>query len=178
VVKRSSPNASPVYGILQSHVLTALTDGRRLSHIERFREDPTIPQLLGMESMVSSDTVRWFMRSIDPMTGAEWIARHAQPLWQPLPDTIIADRDSTVQPKYRHQEGAEDAYKPGKPACSSLHLLLALIANTRLCPAYRFRSGNTVTSRTGRRRWRMPSAGVASARFGLIAKILAWATRL
>jgi hypothetical protein len=145
-VKRSSPNASPVYDILQSHVLTALTDGRRFSHIERLREDPTIPELFGMESVVSSDTVRRFMRTIDPVTGAEWIGRHAQPLWRALPDPMIADWDSTVQPKYGHQEGAEVGYNPGKPGRRSLHPLLAVIAGTRLCPAYRFRSGDTVTA--------------------------------
>ena len=42
-VKRTSPNAAPVYDIIQSFMLTALTDGRRFSHVERLREDPTIP---------------------------------------------------------------------------------------------------------------------------------------
>ncbi len=32
-VKRTSPNAAPVYDILQSFMLTALTDGRRFSHV-------------------------------------------------------------------------------------------------------------------------------------------------
>jgi len=46
-VKRTSPNAAPVYDVIQSFVLTALTDGRRFSHVERLREDPTIPELFG-----------------------------------------------------------------------------------------------------------------------------------
>ena len=46
-VQRTSPNAAPVYDVLQSFMLTALTDGRRFSHIERLREDPTIPELFG-----------------------------------------------------------------------------------------------------------------------------------
>ena len=32
-VKRTSPNAAPVYDVLQSFILTALADGRRFSHI-------------------------------------------------------------------------------------------------------------------------------------------------
>lgn len=32
-VKRTSPNAAPVYDVIQSFMLTALTDGRRFSHI-------------------------------------------------------------------------------------------------------------------------------------------------
>jgi hypothetical protein len=34
-VQRTSPNAAPVYDVLQSFMLTALTYGRRFSRIER-----------------------------------------------------------------------------------------------------------------------------------------------
>ena len=145
-VTRTSPNATPVYDVIQSFMLTALTDGRRFSHIERLREDPTIPELFGMESVVSDDTVRRFFKSVDPVLGAEWIARQAKPMWGALPEQIIMDWDSTVQPKYGHQEGAKVGYNPGKPGRRSFHPLLGVVARTRLCPAYQFRSGDTVTA--------------------------------
>jgi len=145
-VKRISPNAAPVYDVLQSFILTALADGRRFSHIERMREDPTIPEIFGMEAVVSSDTVRRFFQSVDPSLGAEWIARNAKPLWRALPEVVILDWDSTVQPKYGHQEGAEVGYNPSKPGRRSFHPLLAVVARTRMCPVYRFRSGDTVTA--------------------------------
>jgi hypothetical protein len=145
-VTRTSPNATPVYDIIQSFMLTALTDGRRFSHIERLREDPTIPELFGMEAVVSDDTVRRFFKSVDPVLGAEWIARQAKPMWGALPEQIIMDWDSTVQPKYGQQEGAKVGYNPGKPGRRSFHPLLGVVARTRLCPAYRFRSGDTVTA--------------------------------
>lgn len=145
-VKRSSPNAAPVYDVLQSFILTALADGRRFTHIERMREDPTIPEIFGMEAVVGSDTVRRFFKSVDPSLGAEWIARNAKPLWRALPETVVLDWDSTVQPKYGHQEGAAVGYNPGKPGRRSFHPLLAVVARTRMCPAYRFRSGDTVTA--------------------------------
>lgn len=145
-VKRTSPNAAPIYDVLQSFMLTALTDGRRFSHIERLREDPTIPEIFGMESVVGDDTVRRFFKSVDPALGAEWIARNAEPMWRALPEPIIMDWDSTVQPKYGHQDGAEVGYNPGKPGRRSFHPLLGVIAHTRLCPAYRFRAGDTVTA--------------------------------
>jgi hypothetical protein len=104
----------------------ALTDGRRFSHVERLREDPTIPEIFGMESVVSDDTVRRFFKSIDPAVGAEWVARHARPMWRALPEQIILDWDSTVQPKYGHQEGAEVGYNPIKPGRRSFHPLLVL----------------------------------------------------
>ena len=145
-VTRTSPNATPVYDVIQSFMLTALTDGRRFSHIERLREDPTIPELFGMEAVVSDDTVRRFFKSVDPVLGAEWIARQAKPMWGALPEQIIMDWDSTVQPKYGHQEGAKVGYNPGKPGRRSFHPLLGVVARTRLCPAYQFRSGDTVTA--------------------------------
>jgi hypothetical protein len=145
-VKRTSPNAAPVYDIIQSFMLTALTDGRRFSHVERLRDDPTIPELFGMESVVGDDTVRRFFKSVDPVLGAEWIARNIKPMWGALPERIIMDWDSTVQPKYGHQEGAEHGYNPSKPGRRSFHPLLGVVAGTRLCPAYRFRSGDTVTA--------------------------------
>ena len=74
-------------------------DGNRFSHIERLQEDPTIPELFEIESVVGDDTVRRFFKSVDPVLGAEWIARHAKPMWGALPDPIILDWDSTVQPK-------------------------------------------------------------------------------
>ena len=97
-VQRTSPNAAPVYDVLQSFMLTALTDGRRFSHIERLREDPTIPELFGMESVVGDDTVRRFFKSVDPVLGAEWIARHAKPMWGALPDPIVSVRPGTSYP--------------------------------------------------------------------------------
>jgi hypothetical protein len=42
-VQRTSPNAAPVYEVLQSFMLTALPDGRRFSNIERLREDRKRP---------------------------------------------------------------------------------------------------------------------------------------
>ena len=48
-VERTSPNAAPVYDVLQSFILTALTDGRCISHIEGLREGQTIPETFGMD---------------------------------------------------------------------------------------------------------------------------------
>ena len=56
--------------MLPSFRVTALTDGRRFSPIERMREDPTIPDLFGMEAVVGDDTVRHFFQSVDPVPGA------------------------------------------------------------------------------------------------------------
>lgn len=145
-IKRSSPNAAPVYDILQSFVLTALCDGKRFRHVARLREDPTVSELFGIKSVVSDDTLRRFFSSMAPELAAPWIAEASKPLWKALPEALILDWDSTVQSKYGHQEGAEVGYNPEKRGRKSFHPLLAVAAGTRMCPYYRFRSGNTVTS--------------------------------
>ncbi len=99
-----------------------------------------------MESEVSDDTVRRFFKSVDPVLGAEGIARQAKPMCGAQPDPIVLDWDSAVQSKYGHQEGAKVGCNPGKPGRRSFHPLLGVIARTRLCPLYRFRSGDTVTA--------------------------------
>ena len=57
-VTRTSPNAKPVHDILHSFLLTALVDGRRFAHVERLREDPTVTELFGLQSVVGDDTIK------------------------------------------------------------------------------------------------------------------------
>ena len=145
-VKRTSPNAKPVHDILHSFLLTALVDGRRFAHVERLREDPTVTELFGLRSVVGDDTIKRLFGSIDEPAGAAWVAQAAAPIWGALPEQPILDWDSTVQTKFGHQEGAEVGYNPVKPGRRSFHPLVAVGAGTRLCAAFRFRSGDTVTA--------------------------------
>jgi hypothetical protein len=46
-----NPYAAPVYDVIQSFMLTALTVGRRFNQVERLREAPTIPEIIGMEAV-------------------------------------------------------------------------------------------------------------------------------
>jgi hypothetical protein len=145
-VTRTSPNAKPVHDILHSFLLTALVDGRRFAHVERLREDPTVTELFGLQSVVGDDTIKRLFGSIDEAAGAAWVAQASAPIWGALPERLILDWDSTVQTKYGHQEGAARGYNPVKPGRKSFHPLVAVGGGTRLCAAYRFRSGDTVTA--------------------------------
>jgi hypothetical protein len=78
---------------------------------------------------------------------AAWVAQASATIWGALPERLILDRDSTVRTKYSHQEGAARGYNPVKPDRKSFHPLLAVGAGTRLCAAYRFRSGDTMTAK-------------------------------
>jgi hypothetical protein len=145
-VVRTSPNAAPVYDVLQSYALTVLCDGDRFAHVQRLRCDPTLAELFGVERIVGDDTIRRLFAQIEEADGAAWVAAASVPLWGALPDPLILDWDATVQTKYGHQEGAAIGYNPHRPGRRSLHPLLAVAAGTRLCVAYRFRRGDTVSA--------------------------------
>ena len=111
-VKRTSPNAAPVRDVLQSFLLTALTDGRRFAHVQRLREERGLCELFGMKAVVSDDTLRRFFKSMDETQAAEWVARSNARLLTLLPARLILEWDSTVITKYGHQEGAQKGYNP------------------------------------------------------------------
>ena len=98
-VARTSPNAAPVYDVLTSLALTLLCDGRRFTHVQRLREDPTLNELFGLQRVVSDDTLRRFVASVPEAAGAAWVAQAAKRLWSALPKQLILDWDSTVQTK-------------------------------------------------------------------------------
>ena len=50
-VRRTSPNAAPIYDVIQSFALTGLCDGKRFSHVNRMREDPTVSEPLGLKGL-------------------------------------------------------------------------------------------------------------------------------
>jgi hypothetical protein len=145
-VVRTSPNAAAIYDVLQSYALTVLCDGDRFAHVQRLRCDPSLAELFGMDAVVSDDTIRRLFGQVEEQAGAAWVAAAAVPLWSALPEPLILDWDATVQTKYGHQEGAAKGYNPHRPGRRSLHPLLAVAAGTRLCVAYRFRSGDTVSA--------------------------------
>lgn len=124
-----------------------LVDGRRFAHVERLLEDPTITDLFGMKSVVADNTIKRLFAAIPAAAGTAWVAQAAGPIRTARPKVrLVRDWDSTVQTKCGHQEGAARGYNPTKPGRKSFHPLLAISAGTRLCVAYRFRSGDTVTA--------------------------------
>jgi hypothetical protein len=145
-IHRTSPNASAVRDVLVSFLLTALCEGSRFSHVERFREDPTMSQLFGIKNVVGDDTIRRFFNQFAEGQGRDWIESAITPIWQALPEQLILDWDSTVLTRYGHQQGAVVGYNPHKRGRPSHHPLLAVAAGTRLCVSYRMRPGNTVSA--------------------------------
>ena len=97
-------------------MLSILSGHKRYAHIAALRCDNVLPELLGMNKIVSEDAVRRAFAAVDEDEGAVWLRRHLDYCTSPLlAEPWILDIDTTVKPLYGHQEGAVVGYNPKKP---------------------------------------------------------------
>jgi hypothetical protein len=97
-------------------VLSILSGHLRCAHIKGLRGDSVNPGLLGMDQMVSEDSVQRNLGKLDEAKGTEWLQAHLQRSYAPLlGEPWILDAHVTVKPLYGHQEGAVLGYNPHKP---------------------------------------------------------------
>jgi len=80
-------------------------------------------------------------------------------MWGALPDRIIMDWDSTVRPKYGHQEGPQVGYNPDKPGRRSFIRSWGWWRERGYVRRIGFDPATPSPPRSGRNRWRMRSAG-------------------
>ena len=103
----TSPNAPKKRDVLGTAMLSMLSGHKRYAHIAALRCDSVLPELLGMNKIVSEDAVRRAFAAIDEDEGAAWLRRHLDYCTSPLlAEPWILDIDTTVKPLYGHQEGA------------------------------------------------------------------------
>jgi len=135
----TSPNAPSKRDLLGTVLLSVLAGHWRYAHITSLRCDPVNPSLLGMNKVVSEDSVRRNLEKIDEAQGLSWLQNHLDYTTTPLlGEPWVLDMDSTIKPLYGHQEGAEVGYNPhkrGRPShcyhtymMSSLRLVLRVDA--------------------------------------------------
>jgi hypothetical protein len=124
------PNKRDVLG---TAVLSILCGHQRYAHINAVRGDTINAALLGMEKVVSEDSVRRMLLKLDETEGVAWLQRHLLAVSEPLlGEPWILDVDVTVKPLYGHQEGAVLGYNPHKPGRPSHTYHTYFIANLRL----------------------------------------------
>lgn len=112
----TSPNAPKQRDVLGTTMLSVLAGHKRYAHITALRNDGVLPELLGMNKVVSEDAVRRGFKAIGEVEGREWLRRHLDYCTAPLlSEPWVLDADSTVKPLYGHQEGAVLGYNPKKP---------------------------------------------------------------
>jgi hypothetical protein len=80
----TSNNASVTRDILGSIFLSVLSGHTRYAHISTLIHDTVNTQLLGMTKIVSDDTVRRALKSIDEEKGNAWLQSHLSACWEPL----------------------------------------------------------------------------------------------
>jgi Transposase DDE domain group 1 len=129
----TSPNSSKPVDILGTLFLSALSGQKRYAHITSIRNDTVNPQLLGMNKVVSEDSVRRAFRHVDPEDCERWQKKHLTKCYAPLfKEPWILDVDTTVKVLYGNQEGAKVAYNPKKPGRPSHSLHTYMMGETRI----------------------------------------------
>jgi len=148
----TSPNAPDKVDVLGTWLLSILDGQRRYAHVAGLRGDQVAPQILGMNKIVSDESLRRGLAHLAPnqpkrvKSEAERAARTAQlaksTVWmdtalsestrEALRTPWILDVDTSVKLLYGHQAGAEIGYNPTKPGRPSHTLHTYWIGNLRL----------------------------------------------
>jgi hypothetical protein len=112
----ASPNGSKIGDVLGTLFLSVLSGHWRYAHIAALRADGVSATLLGMDAVVSEDTVRRALKAMEEVAGMSWLQKHLEASVLPLLCAPwILDTDVTVKPLYGKQEGAVVGYNPHKP---------------------------------------------------------------
>jgi hypothetical protein len=112
----TSPNAPSKVDVLGTWMRSILSGHRRYSHVTTIRCDGVNPGLLGMNKVISEDTLRRAPVAIPEEAGVGWLDGHLRESTAPLLDVPwILDIDTTIKPLYGKQDGAVVSYNPKKP---------------------------------------------------------------
>jgi hypothetical protein len=115
-LRYTSPNGSKTADVLGTLFLSVLSGHWRYAHIAALRADAVSAAVLGMDAVVSEDTVRRALKAMEEAAGMSWLQDHVDASVLPLLSAPwILDTDVTVKPLYGKQEGAVVGYNPHKP---------------------------------------------------------------
>ena len=165
-LSRTSPNAPSKRDVLGTMLLSVLAGHKRYAHITALRADNVLSELIGMNKVMSEDSIRRALQAIDEIDSVAWLRRHLDYCVAPLlGEPWIMDVDTTIKPLYGRQEGALIGYNPKKPGRPSHAYHTYIIANLRLILDVDVMAGNQHTfnnaapglwellDRIGRDRW-------------------------
>lgn len=128
-----SPNAPSKCDVLGSILLSVLAGHNRYAHVSALRADTVNPGLLGMEKVLSEDSVRRAFLNQDEPACARWMKTHLGLCYGPLLyEPWILDVDTRVKSLYGKQEGAVKGYNPHKPGRPSHTYHTYFLSNLRL----------------------------------------------
>ena len=141
----NAPKAAEVCG---TALLSILSGHSRYAHITALRSDAIMPDLLGMEKIMSEDAMRRGFTAIAENGGEQWLQKHIDRDVEPLlSEPYIIDVDTTVKPLYGRQEGAVVSYNPKKRGRPSHVLHTYFMGGTRLVLGVELAPGNEHTGK-------------------------------
>jgi hypothetical protein len=141
-LRYASPNAPAVGDVLGTSVLAILSGACRYAHVTALRGDQVNPPGLGMEKVVSEDSLRRAFKEGDAAALARWQTQALLATYSPaLDQPWIADLDVTIKPIYGHQEGATLGYNPHKPGRPSHAYHTVFLRTLRVALDVEVRSG-------------------------------------
>lgn len=162
----TSPNAPEVGDVLGTWLLSILDGQRRYAHVTGLRGDEVAPQILGMNKIVSDESLRRALAHLAPnqpkrASEEERAARTAQlaksTAWmdaalsestrEALRTPWILDTDTTIKLLFGHQAGAEIGYNPTRPGRPSHTLHTYWIANIRMVLDVEVQSGKACAAK-------------------------------
>lgn len=146
LVKRSNNQISNVEVMLSWFYGLAL-GASRFEHFTRYRRDPMMRVLLGIERFPSPDTIRRLFLSFSyrrVTEVSERLMRFSLKQTRPILLGHTLDLDSTVFCRYgEKQEGSLKGYNPKKPGRPSHHPLVGFLSEARRVLWAVLRSGNS-----------------------------------
>jgi hypothetical protein len=170
----SSPNAPEAVDVLGTWMLSILDGQRRYAHVSGLRGDEVAPQILGMNKIISDESLRRALAHLapnqaKPYSAEERAARAAQlaksTAWmdtalsessrEALRQPWILDVDTTIKLLYGHQAGAEVGYNPTKPGRPSHTLHTYWIGNLRLVLDVEVQGGKAIAGKYSQPRLRL-----------------------
>ncbi len=143
----TSPNAPAVVDVLGTWLLSILDGQRRYAHVAGLRGDEVAPQILGMNKIVSDESLRRALAHLAPnqpkrFKSTAWMdAALDESTREALSTDWILDADTTVKLLFGHQDGAEIGYNPTKPGRPSHTLHTYWIGNIRMVLDVEMQSG-------------------------------------
>lgn len=142
----TSPNAPGKAEVLGTWMLSILSGHRRYAHVTSIRCDGVNPVLLGMDKVISEDSLRRALLAMGESAGVGWLDSHLRQSTAALLDAPwILDIDTTIKPLYGKQEGAEVSYNPKKPGRPSHSYHTYLMAGLRMVLGVEVKAGNEHT---------------------------------
>ena len=129
-VSHNAPSKRDVLGTILFSVLAGHT---RYAHMTTVRADKVNPPLLGMEKIVSDDSVRRGLNKIPEEQGRDWLMESLKKSYSDILNIPwVCDVDTTIKCLYGHQEGAMIGYNPKKPGRPSHQYHSYMIAGIRM----------------------------------------------